>query len=76
MEENLIKPVNTFAEHSNDTSALENHVDIQSFSLFYDKFEAVRKFYLYIIFLLIIFQMDEFQHELFIIFNFNINLPL
>jgi len=42
MEENLIKPVNTFAEHSNDTSALENHVDIQSFSLFYDKFEAVR----------------------------------
>ena len=42
MEENLIQPVNTFAEHSNDTSALENHVDIQSFSLFYDKFEAVR----------------------------------
>ena len=42
MEDNLIKPVKTFAEHSNDTSPLENHVDIQSFSLFYDKFEAVR----------------------------------
>ena len=36
MEDNLIKPVKTFAEHSNDTSPLENHVDIQSFSLFYD----------------------------------------